>query len=114
MPRARFAEFSCEVYPPWAKVTWLVEDVEIEESEKYRMREVGAERFLEMLNVKRGDDGKVSASTVDVECYATLTVEGRFDSGPYSIHIQFKKGKKTIIHIKGVYATIITIPVHVH
>ena len=70
------ATFSCEVFPSYAKITWFVNDQEIEKGGIFKMRSEGAERHFTFPKARKTDEGVVTAMVGDVECTACLGVEG--------------------------------------
>jgi hypothetical protein len=82
------AKFECEVFPPKAKVTWLVDGEEVAVQDEIGATEIGryratadvetGERQLTFIRTTRKDAGsRVTAVVGDIESHADLSVEGR-------------------------------------
>ncbi|KAK3082923.1 hypothetical protein FSP39_009100 [Pinctada imbricata] len=69
------AVLECELNIPDVKVTWLVEDVPIEQSPKYIMKDEGKVHKLIVTKCRPSDEGKVTCSYANLTTSATLEVE---------------------------------------
>ena len=70
------AEFHCSVTPDRAEVTWYIDGIPIYQSDKYKLREAGADRTLLIHHSNKIDEGTVTVATQRDLCAAELHAEG--------------------------------------
>ena len=71
------AVFECEISRANAEVEWFLNDVKIEESDKFVIESSNRRRVLTINNCSSADEGKVRCSSEDDETLAELQIEGR-------------------------------------
>ena len=71
------AEFVCELSKEVDKVKWFVDDVEVKESDKYKVVSKGKVHKLQIVNVMVEDEGQVSILVNDKKTTASLFVQGK-------------------------------------
>ena len=71
------AMFECEISRVNADVTWYLNDVEVEESDKFVIESKGRVRVLTVNNCQSADEGNVKCASDDDETVAELQISGR-------------------------------------
>ena len=71
------AVFECEISRANADVEWFLNDVKVEESDKFVIESSNRRRVLTINNCSSADEGKVRCSSEDDETLAELQIEGR-------------------------------------